>query len=72
MENKKKISINYTVLDSDEGLRVDQIVAKQFPEFSRAHIQKWIKEGVLLVNNKQVKARIVVSVRLNIIYCQNW
>jgi len=57
MENKKKISINYTVLDSDEGLRVDQIVAKQFPEFSRAHIQKWIKEGVLLVNNKQVKAR---------------
>jgi hypothetical protein len=22
--------------------------------------------------NKQVKARIVVSVRLNIIYCQNW
>ncbi len=57
MENKKKISINYIVLDSDEGLRVDQIVAKQFPEFSRAHIQKWIKEGVLLVNNKQVKAR---------------
>ena len=57
MENKKKISINYTVLDSDEGMRVDQIVAKQFPEFSRAHIQKWIKEGVLLVNNKQVKAR---------------
>ena len=57
MENKKKISINYTVLDSDEGLRVDQIVAKQFPEFSRAHIQKWIKDGVLLVNNKQVKAR---------------
>jgi len=57
MENKKKISINYTVLDSDEGMRVDQIVAKQFPEFSRAHIQKWIKDGVLLVNNKQVKAR---------------
>ena len=57
MENKKKISINYIVLDSDEGLRVDQIVAKQFPEFSRAHIQKWIKDGVLLVNNKQVKAR---------------
>ena len=57
MENKKKISINLTVLDSDEGNRVDQLVARQFPEYSRAHIQKWIKEGDLLVNGKKVKAR---------------
>ena len=57
MENKKKISINLTVLDSDEGNRVDQLVARQFPDYSRAHIQKWIKEGDLLVNGKQVKAR---------------
>ena len=57
MENKKKISINHTVLDSDEGNRVDQLVARKFPEYSRAHIQKWIKEGNLLVNGKKVKAR---------------
>jgi 23S rRNA pseudouridine1911/1915/1917 synthase len=57
MENKKKISINHTVLDSDEGNRVDQLVARKFPEYSRAHIQKWIKEGDLLVNGKKVKAR---------------
>ena len=57
MENKKKISINLTVLDSDEGNRVDQLVARQFPDYSRAHIQKWIKEGDLLVNGKKVKAK---------------
>ena len=57
MENKKKISINLTVLDSDEGNRVDQLVARQFPDYSRAHIQKWIKEGDLLVNGKKVKPR---------------
>ena len=57
MENKKKIFINYTAIDSDKGLRVDQIVAREFPEYSRAHIQKWIKDGVLLVNGKEVKAK---------------
>ena len=53
MEKKKKISLNYTVLESDEGYRVDQVVARQFTEYSRGHIQKWIKEGDLLVNGRK-------------------
>ena len=57
MEKKKKISLNYTVLESDEGYRVDQVVARQFTEYSRGHIQKWIKEGDLLVNGKEVKPK---------------
>ena len=57
MEKKKKISLNYTVLESDEGYRVDQVVARQFSEYSRGHIQKWIKEGDLLVNGKEVKPK---------------
>ena len=57
MENKKKISLDHTVLISDEGYRVDQIAAKQFPDYSRAHIQKWIKDGDLLVNGKKTKAK---------------
>ena len=59
MLNKKKVSLIYTVLDSDLGNRVDQISSKQFTEYSRAHIQKWIKEGNLLVNDKKIKAKYI-------------
>ena len=61
MENKKKISLNYTVLNIDEGSRVDKIAAEQFSEFSRAHIQNWIKEGNLLLNGKKIKAKHAVQ-----------
>ena len=61
MENKKKISLNYTVLNIDEGSRVDKIAAEQFLEFSRAHIQNWIKEGNLLLNGKKIKAKHAVQ-----------
>ena len=57
LEKKKKISLNYSVLDSDEGLRVDLVAAKQFSDYSRGHIQKWIKNGDLLVNNLEVKTK---------------
>ena len=56
-KRKKKISLNYSVLDSDEGLRVDLVAAKQFSDYSRGHIQKWIKNGDLLVNNQEVKTK---------------
>ena len=59
MKNKKKVSLIYTALDSDLGNRVDQISSKQFTEYSRAHIQKWIKEGNLLVNDKKIKAKYI-------------
>ena len=57
LEKKKKIYLNYSVLDSDEGLRVDLVAAKQFSDYSRGHIQKWIKNGDLLVNNQEVKTK---------------
>ncbi len=61
MENKKKISLNYIALPADQGQRVDQITAKQFPNYSRAHIQRWIKNGDLLVNSKEVKSKYIVQ-----------
>lgn len=57
MDNRKKISLKYKAVESDQGFRVDQIAAKQFQEYSRAHIQRWIKEGNLLVNNQKIKAK---------------
>ena len=61
MENKKKISLNYIALPADQGQRVDQITAKQFPDYSRAHIQRWIKDGDLLVNGKEVKSKYIMQ-----------
>ena len=55
--DKKKITLNYVVSSTDAGDRVDQISAREFDTYSRAHIQKWIKDGVLLVNNQTVKAK---------------
>jgi 23S rRNA pseudouridine1911/1915/1917 synthase len=37
------------------GLRLDQIASSMFPNFSRARIQTWIKDGSLLVDGKQAK-----------------
>ncbi len=62
MEDKKKISLDHTVLDSDSGYRADQIAAKQFSGYSRAHIQKWIKEGDLLVNGNKIKSKQTLQV----------
>jgi len=39
------------------GQRFDQIIAKMFPEFSRAKLQTWIKAGKALVNGQQLKPR---------------
>ena len=57
MDNRKKISLSYKAVESDEGRRVDLIAASQFKQYSRSHIQRWIKEGDLLVNNQKIKAK---------------
>jgi len=49
-------------LPEDSGLRLDVLSAKYFPEFSRAHIQRWVKEGNLLLNNEKIKPRQIVTV----------
>ena len=37
------------------GRRVDQYLTEKLPEFSRSLIQKWIKDGAVLVNGVSVK-----------------
>jgi 23S rRNA pseudouridine1911/1915/1917 synthase len=39
------------------GQRLDQAVASMCPQFSRSQLQKWIKSGDVLVNNKPAKTR---------------
>lgn len=39
------------------GKRLDQIAAQLFPDYSRARLQTWIREGVLLVNGRSMRPR---------------
>ena len=57
----RKILLSKKVLPEDSGQRLDALAAKYFPEFSRAHIQRWVKEGSLLLDNKKVKPRQAVN-----------
>ena len=51
---------NKIVLTAPEGSlgeRLDVIIAKLCPQFSRSQLQKWIKSGDILLNNKKAKTR---------------
>lgn len=39
------------------GKRLDQVAAELFPDFSRAKLQEWLKEGSLTRNGQQVKPK---------------
>ena len=58
--NKKEI---LTGIISDEygGLRLDNALVKLFPDYSRARIQKWIKNGDATVNGKNMRPKDVVT-----------
>ena len=58
----RRISLSKEVLSEDLGQRVDALTAKYFPQFSRAHIQRWIKDGDLLLNQEKIKTRHIVNV----------
>ncbi len=56
----QKIQHSLTIPVDFAGLRLDQAVAKLLPDYSRALLQKWIKNGDLQVNGQTVKPRATV------------
>jgi 23S rRNA pseudouridine1911/1915/1917 synthase len=56
-QNKQIITQNYCVNPNEAGIRIDQYLAKLFPEFSRGSIQKWINSGQVLINTETCKAK---------------
>ncbi len=51
------ISLKAAVPEDLSGNRLDQIAAKLFPEYSRARLQGWIKDGSLLVNSRILRPK---------------
>ncbi len=53
----KDSDISLVVPDDVLGERLDVVVAQLCTQFSRSQLQKWIKSGDILVNNKKAKTR---------------
>ncbi|HEY8361953.1 MAG TPA: RluA family pseudouridine synthase [Tissierellaceae bacterium] len=48
-------------VDEDDGERLDSFLAKELNEVSRTYVQKLIKEGLVKVNNKNIKPSYIVE-----------
>lgn len=53
--------LHATVTPDLAGARLDQAAAELFPDYSRARLQQWIKQGALRVDGRQAKVRAKVS-----------
>lgn len=51
------VSLQSNSPDTASGKRLDQVVAQMFPEYSRARLQAWIKDGALLVDGRKLKSK---------------
>jgi 23S rRNA pseudouridine1911/1915/1917 synthase len=63
-----RIELQAEVTDELSGKRLDQAAAQLFPEFSRARLQSWIREGSLLVNGatRRTRDKVYVADQLSI------
>lgn len=52
-----RISLAAEVTPDMAGKRLDQIAAQLFPDYSRARLQSWIRNGELRVDNRQLRPR---------------
>jgi len=51
-ENHERIRISAQAAGSHAGMRLDQLAALLFPDYSRARLQKWIRSGELTIDGQ--------------------
>jgi 23S rRNA pseudouridine1911/1915/1917 synthase len=54
-DNSTPISISAQADSSHAGLRLDQVAAILFPDYSRARLQKWIRSGELTISGQTTR-----------------
>jgi len=59
---KKNITLSYKTVEKDVAERLDFVTAREFTQFSRVHIQRWIKEGKLILDGEIVKPKQLLKV----------
>ncbi|MEH7730959.1 RluA family pseudouridine synthase [Bacillus safensis] len=53
--------VNIAVLEEQTSERLDKFLSTTEPEWSRTQVQQWVKDGLIEVNGKQVKANYKVQ-----------
>ena len=48
------------ISNAEVGLRLDKFLQGKYPDKTRSHIKHWIEDGIVLVNDKVVKAGYIV------------
>lgn len=51
------VNLSYEISPEQAGLRIDQVAADVWADFSREKLKQWLKEGYLLVDGQQVKPK---------------
>jgi len=51
------ISLTAIIPENLHNVRLDQALAVLFPDYSRARLQKWVQEGKVAVDGKQLRAK---------------
>jgi len=57
----KTITFSKKIDSTYSGLRLDSVIAKLCPEFSRNHIKNWILDGSLVLDGKETKPRKIIQ-----------
>jgi 23S rRNA pseudouridine1911/1915/1917 synthase len=60
-EDNHTIQQRLNVTTESIGTRIDQFLTKRFPEFSRATIQQWIKQGDVKINGHDTKSKTLLK-----------
>jgi len=58
---REKETISGVIPEEYSGLRLDHALAKLFPDYSRARLQKWIKSGEVSVDGKTLRSKDTIN-----------
>jgi len=67
--NNNKIQLDGTIIPELTGLRLDQALAKLFPQYSRALLKSWICDGCVTINNQvctKPREKVIVDQKIKI------
>ena len=69
MHNPDTPTLSATIPDDMDGMRLDQVLANIFTDYSRSRLQQWIRDGFVQVDGRQLRAKDKVQAgqRVNVI-----
>lgn len=59
-DNKQELQFVEQIPESFKGSRLDAVLAKMFPDYSRARLQKWIQSGDILIDGNIMRPKDLV------------